>query len=216
MTSSLHIKRRGFMLVLSSPSGAGKTAISRRILANEPDMSLSISVTTRPPRPGEVNGKDYFFVDVPTFEGMVQRNEFLEHAQFCDHYYGTPREPVRKALEEGKDILFDIDWQGTQQIAENAREDLVSVFILPPSIDELERRLFSRAQDSEEVVRRRMSIAAAEMSHWNEYDYVIVNVDFEESVQNVTSIIRAERLKRGRQVGLAGFVNSMRAAEDAK
>lgn len=216
MTSSLHIKRRGFMLVLSSPSGAGKTAISRRILANEPDMSLSISVTTRPPRPGEVNGKDYFFVDVPTFEGMVQRNEFLEHAKFCDNYYGTPREPVRKALEEGKDILFDIDWQGTQQIAENAREDLVSVFILPPSIDELERRLFSRAQDSEEVVRRRMSIAAAEMSHWNEYDYVIVNVDFEESVQNVTSIIHAERLKRGRQVGLAGFVNSMRAAEDAK
>ncbi len=216
MSTSFHIKRRGFMLVLSSPSGAGKTAISRRILEDEAEMSLSISVTTRPPRPGEVNGRDYFFVDVPTFEGMVQRNEFLENAKFCGNYYGTPREPVRKALEEGKDILFDIDWQGTQQIAENAREDLVSVFVLPPSIEELERRLFSRGQDSEEVVRRRMSIAAAEMSHWNEYDYVIVNVDFEESVRNVRSIIQAERLKRGRQVGLASFVNGMRSAEESK
>ncbi|MGN0905370.1 MAG: guanylate kinase [Alphaproteobacteria bacterium] len=216
MSTSFHIKRRGFMLVLSSPSGAGKTAISRRILEDEAEMSLSISVTTRPPRPGEINGKDYFFVDVPTFEGMVQRNEFLEHARFCGNYYGTPREPVRKALEEGKDILFDIDWQGTQQIAENAREDLVSVFVLPPSIEELERRLFSRGQDSEEVVRRRMSIAAAEMSHWNEYDYVIVNIDFEESVRNVRSIIQAERLKRGRQIGLASFVNGMRSAEESK
>lgn len=211
MTDSPTIKRRGFMLVLSSPSGAGKTAISHRILDTEPNMTLSVSVTTRPARPGEVNGKDYFFVDVPTFEGMLQRNEFLENARFCDNMYGTPREPVRKALEEGKDILFDIDWQGTQQIAENAREDLVSVFVLPPSMNELERRLFSRGQDSEEVVKKRMSIAAAEMSHWNEYDYVIVNVDFEESVKNVRSIIQAERLKRSRQVGLAGFVNGMRS-----
>ena len=215
-TQSFHIKRRGFMLVLSSPSGAGKTAISRRLLEADDDLSLSISVTTRPPRPGEVNGKDYFFVDQPMFEGMVQRNEFLEHAKFCGNYYGTPREPVRKALEEGKDILFDIDWQGTQQISENAREDLVSVFILPPSIEELERRLFSRAQDSEDVVRKRMSIAAAEMSHWNEYDYVIVNVDFEESIRNVQSILLAERMKRGRQVGLASFVNGMRSAEEGK
>lgn len=199
------------MLVLSSPSGAGKTAISHRILDSEDNMSLSVSVTTRTPRPGEINGKDYFFVDKATFDGMVQRNEFLEHAKFCENSYGTPREPVRKALEEGKDILFDIEWQGTQQIAENAREDLVSVFILPPSMEELERRLFSRAQDSEDVVRKRMSIAAQEMSHWNEYDYVIVNIDFEESVQNVRSIIQAERLKRSRQVGLAGFVNGMRS-----
>lgn len=211
MTDAPTIKRRGFMLVLSSPSGAGKTAISHRILETEPNMTLSVSVTTRPARPGETNGKDYFFVDVPTFEGMLQRNEFLENARFCDNLYGTPREPVRKALEEGKDILFDIDWQGTQQIAENAREDLVSVFVLPPSMNELERRLFSRGQDSEEVVRKRMSIAAAEMSHWNEYDYVIVNVNFEESVKNVRSIIQAERLKRSRQVGLAGFVNGMRS-----
>ena len=174
-------------------------------------MSLSVSVTTRPPRPGEVNGKDYFFVDRPTFDGMVQRDEFLEHAEFCGNCYGTPREPVRKALEDGKDILFDIEWQGTQQIAENAREDLVSVFVLPPSMAELERRLFSRAQDSAEVVRRRMATAASEMSHWNEYDYVIVNTDFDESVQNVRSIIQAERLKRQRQNGLAGFVNAMRS-----
>ena len=205
------IKRRGFMLVLSSPSGAGKTAIAHRILETEDNMSLSVSVTTRPARPGETNGKDYFFVDRPTFDGMVQRDEFLEHAEFCRNCYGTPREPVRKALEEGKDILFDIEWQGTQQIAENAREDLVSVFILPPSMTELERRLFSRAQDSEEVVRQRMATAAAEMSHWNEYDYVIVNIDFEESVKNVRSIIQAERLKRQRQNGLAGFVNNMRS-----
>lgn len=205
------IKRRGFMLVLSSPSGAGKTAIARRILETEANMSLSVSVTTRAPRPGEVNGKDYFFVDRPTFDGMVQRNEFLEHAEFCGNCYGTPREPVRKALEEGKDILFDIEWQGTQQIAENAREDLVSVFILPPSMMELERRLFSRAQDSEDVVRQRMATAASEMSHWNEYDYVLVNVDFEESVESVRSVIRAERLKRQRQNGLAGFVNGMRS-----
>ncbi len=205
------IKRRGFMLVLSSPSGAGKTAIARRILETEANMSLSVSVTTRAPRPGEVNGKDYFFVDRPTFDGMVQRNEFLEHAEFCGNCYGTPREPVRKALEEGKDILFDIEWQGTQQIAENAREDLVSVFILPPSMTELERRLFSRAQDSEDVVRQRMATAASEMSHWNEYDYVLVNVNFEESVESVRSVIRAERLKRQRQNGLAGFVNGMRS-----
>ncbi len=205
------IKRRGFMLVLSSPSGAGKTAIARRILETEANMSLSVSVTTRAPRPGEVNGKDYFFVDRPTFDGMVQRNEFLEHAEFCGNCYGTPREPVRKALEEGKDILFDIEWQGTQQIAENAREDLVSVFILPPSMMELERRLFSRAQDSEDVVRQRMATAASEMSHWNEYDYVLVNVNFEESVESVRSVIRAERLKRQRQNGLAGFVNGMRS-----
>ena len=205
------IKRRGFMLVLSSPSGAGKTAIARRILETEENMSLSVSVTTRQPRPGEVNGKDYFFVDMPAFEGMVQRNEILEHAKFCNNCSGTPREPGRKALEEGKDILFDIEWQGTQQIAENAREDLVSVFILPPSMAELERRLFSRAQDSEEVVRQRMATAAAEMSHWNEYDYVIVNIDFEESVKNVRSIIQAERLKRQRQNGWAGFVNNMRS-----
>lgn len=205
------IKRRGFMLVLSSPSGAGKTAIARRILETEANMSLSVSVTTRAPRPGEVNGKDYFFVDRPTFDGMVQRNEFLEHAEFCGNCYGTPREPVRKALEEGKDILFDIEWQGTQQIAENAREDLVSVFILPPSMMELERRLFSRAQDSADVVRQRMATAASEMSHWNEYDYVLVNVNFEESVESVRSVIRAERLKRQRQNGLAGFVNGMRS-----
>ncbi len=204
------LKRRGFMLVLSSPSGAGKTAIAHRILETEDNMSLSVSVTTRNPRPGEVNGKDYFFVDMPAFQGMIQRNEFLEHAQFCNNCYGTPREPVRKALEEGKDILFDIEWQGTQQIAENAREDLVSVFILPPSMEELERRLFSRAQDSKDTVKQRMATAASEMSHWNEYDYVIVNIDFEESVKNVRSIIQAERLKRQRQCGLASFVNSMR------
>ena len=214
MAASSFIKRRGFMLVLSSPSGAGKTAISRRLLQNHPEMSLSVSVTTRQPRPGEENGRDYWFVDEKTFTGMIERDEFLEHARFCGNAYGTPRGPVDKALSQGKDILFDIEWQGTQQIADNAREDLVTVFILPPSMAELERRLFSRAQDTEEVVRRRMSIAAAEMSHWNEYDYVIINEDFEESVRYVESIIAAERLKRKRQVGLAGFVNGMRLSEE--
>jgi guanylate kinase len=207
------IKRRGLMLVLSSPSGAGKTTISRRILESEPGMALSISATTRQPRPGEVEGKDYFFVTPERFEQMVAEGAFLEHARVFDHRYGTPRAPVEEALAAGRDVLFDIDWQGTQQIREAAREDLVAVFILPPSTGALEARLKSRAQDSDEVVARRMAKAADEMSHWQEYDYVVVNREVEESVAQVASILAAERLRRDRQSGLRAFVESLRGEE---
>ena len=203
--------RRGLMLVLSSPSGAGKTAISRKILEFEPEISLSVSVTTRNPRPAEVNGKDYFFVSENEFQKMVANNEFLEHARVFDNYYGTPARAVLDKLASGNDILFDIDWQGTQQLAEAARDDLVSIFILPPSMEELERRLFSRAQDSEDVVKKRMAKAADEMSHWREYDYIIVNRDLDRCVAKVRAILCAERLKRDRQIGMTSFVNRMRS-----
>lgn len=204
------IKRRGLMLVLSSPSGAGKTTISRVLLERDDALQLSISATTRPPRPNERDGRDYDFVTPEAFEAMVAQGAFLEHAQVFGHRYGTPRAPVEAILSEGRDVLFDIDWQGTQQVAEAAREDLVSVFVLPPSIEELERRLYARAQDSEEVVRGRMAKAADEMSHWQEYDYIIVNRDIEQSVASVQSILRAERLRRQRQLGLGDFVRQLR------
>lgn len=204
------IQRRGFMLVLSSPSGAGKTTISRRLLERVKNLSLSVSATTRPRRPGEVNGRDYLFVTPGEFEAMVQEGEFLEHAQVFGHRYGTPHGPVERSLDEGQDVLFDIDWQGTQQVKEKARDDLVSVFVLPPSTSELERRLYARARDPEDVVKGRMARAADEMSHWAEYDYVIVNRDFDESVRQVEAIIQAERLRRERQVGLAAFVRRLR------
>jgi len=202
--------RRGLMLVVSSPSGAGKTTLSRGLLASDPEIVMSVSMTTRPPRPGEVEGKDYVFVDEVTFNLMVNRQEFLEHAKVFDHYYGTPRKPVFAALAGGRDVLFDIDWQGTQQLAQSARDDLVSVFILPPSTAELERRLKRRAQDSAQVVARRMAKAADEMSHWAEYDYVIVNHDVEASLAQLRAILTAERLRRTRQVGLVEFVKSLR------
>ncbi len=205
-----NIKRRGFMLVLSSPSGAGKTTISRRLLERVKTLTLSVSATTRPRRPGEVNGRDYLFVTPGEFEAMVQEGEFLEHATVFGQRYGTPRSAVDRSLEEGMDVLFDIDWQGTQQVAEKARDDLVSVFILPPSTSELERRLYARARDPEDVVKGRMARAADEMSHWAEYDYVIVNRDFDESVRQVEAIIQAERLRRERQIGLAAFVRRLR------
>jgi guanylate kinase len=208
------IKRRGLMLVLSSPSGAGKTTISREILKREPAMTLSISATTRQPRPGEVEGKDYFFVTAERFSQMVGEDAFLEHARVFENRYGTPRAPVEAALSEGRDVLFDIDWQGTQQLRESARDDLVSVFILPPSMASLEERLRSRAQDSEEVVQQRMAKAADEMSHWPEYDYIVVNRDIEESVARVTAILNAERLRRDRQSGLRAFVESLRGEQD--
>lgn len=204
------IRRRGLMLVLSSPSGAGKTTISREVLQREANLRMSVSVTTRPQRPGEVDGRDYLFVDRETFDGMVERGELLEHARVFDHLYGTPAEPVRDALKAGRDVLFDIDWQGTQQLAEAAREDLVRVFILPPSTEELERRLRTRAQDSAAVVAKRMAKAADEMSHWLEYDYVVVNRSVDDSVRQVQAILHAERLRRTRQVGLADFVNRLR------
>ena len=204
------IKRRGLMLVLSSPSGAGKTTISRALLGRDPALSRSISATTRPQRPGERDGDDYLFVAPARFEKMVAGDALLEHALVFGHRYGTPRAPVEAALEAGRDVLFDIDWQGTQQLAEKARDDLVSVFILPPSTEELERRLRARAQDPEDVVRGRMAKAADEMSHWAEYDYVIVNRDIEDSLARVEAILSAERVKRERQVGLRDFVEGLR------
>jgi guanylate kinase len=206
----LNIRRRGLMLVLSSPSGAGKTSISRELLERDHDLCMSVSATTRPRRPGEVDGVHYKFVDKTDFDLMVNRQELLEYAKVFDHYYGTPRGPVEEALSAGHDVLFDIDWQGTQQLDERAREDLVSVFILPPSTAELERRLNTRAQDSAEVISNRMAKAAVEMTLWSEYDYVVVNQSFEDSVGQIQAILAAERLKRTRQEGLSDFVRLLR------
>jgi len=203
-------KRRGLMLVLSSPSGAGKTTIARKLLASEPNLKMSVSLTTRPRRRGEAQGIDYHFVTASDFGEMVNRGELLEHAKVFGHYYGTPKEPVEEALAAGADMLFDIDWQGTQQLAASARGDLVSVFILPPSTSELERRLQARAQDSAEVVAARMAKAADEMSHWPEYDYIVVNYKIDDSVVQVRAILVAERLRRARQLGLVDFVKRLR------
>jgi len=197
------------MLVLSSPSGAGKSTISRALLEKHPDLTMSVSTTTRPMRPGEVEGRDYYFVDTKTFEDMVEQGEFLEHAKVFDNYYGTPRKPVFDALKNGKDVLFDVDWQGTQQLRQNARDDLASIFILPPSIEELERRLYARAQDPEDVVKKRMAKASSEMSHWAEYDYIIVNETISHSVSETEAILAAERLKRDRRVGLTEWLRGM-------
>lgn len=207
------IARRGLMLVLSSPSGAGKTSISRALLAREPGLSMSVSATTRPKRPGEVAGRDYHFVDTETFGLMVNRDELLEHAKVFGNYYGTPRAPVEASLASGHDVLFDIDWQGTQQLRQTAGRDLVAIFILPPSTRELEKRLTSRAQDSARVVAERMAKAADEMSHWPEYDYVLVNEDLETSTAAVVSILAAERLRRERQIGLGDFVKALREGQ---
>ncbi|AWJ87712.1 guanylate kinase (plasmid) [Azospirillum sp. TSH58] len=206
------ISRRGLMLVLSSPSGAGKTTISRRLLDRDPGITLSVSVTTRPMRPGEQPGVHYYFVDMPEFDRMAGQGELLEHARVFGNCYGTPRHAVETALSAGRDVLFDIDWQGMQQLAANARADLVSIFVLPPSGTELERRLHTRGQDSAEVIAQRMAKASDEISHWGEYDYVIVNNDVDESVTAVQAILRAERLRRTRQVGLPAFVQSVQAA----
>jgi len=205
------IPRRGLMLVLSSPSGAGKTTLSRKLLAEERGLELSISVTTRAKRRGEVNGRHYHFIDAKKFENLARAGDLLEHAEVFGNRYGTPRKPVEKALKQGRDVLFDIDWQGTQQLRESARDDLVSVFLLPPSIPELERRLHTRAQDSDEVIRARMAKAAGEMSHWAEYDYVVVNRDLERAFNDVRAILAAERLKRERQTGLSIFVRGLQA-----
>ncbi len=204
------LRRRGLLLVLSSPSGAGKSTISRALLDQEENLTLSVSVTTRQKRPAETEGIDYFFVGEARFAEMVEQEALLEHAVVFGHRYGTPRETVEAALEQGRDVLFDIDWQGTQQIAEKLPGDLVRVFILPPSLEELEARLYRRAQDSEEEVQRRMAEAASEMSHWPEYDYILVNEDVEDSVAKVQAIIEAERLRRERQLGLGGFVESLK------
>ncbi|NQU61428.1 MAG: guanylate kinase [Rhodospirillales bacterium] len=197
------------MLVLSSPSGAGKSTISKELLKRDTGISMSISATTRPMRPGETEGVEYYFVDQKKFDAMVKGGDFLEHATVFENSYGTPKAPVEKILGSGRDVLFDVDWQGAQQLAQNARDDLVSVFILPPSIEELERRLHGRAQDSDEVVKKRMAKATSEMSHWDGYDYIIINEDVETSVSQVEAILVAERLKRERQAGLVDFVRGM-------
>ena len=205
------IARRGLMLVLSSPSGAGKTTLSRMLLKVDRGVELSVSVTTRPQRRGEVDGRDYHFIDAARFKAMVKSGKLLEWAEVFRHSYGTPRRPVEQALRAGRDVLFDIDWQGTQQLREKARDDLVSVFILPPTVEELERRLKRRAQDSHDIIGSRMAKAAGEMSHWPEYDYVIINRDKDEAFAEVRAILAAERLKRERQISLSGFVRALQA-----
>lgn len=203
------IARRGLLLVMSSPSGAGKTTLSRRLLAADPSIAMSVSVTTRAPRPGEVNGRDYHFITQEDFARLRDRGDLLEYAEVFGNFYGTPKRPVMEALQSGRDVLFDIDWQGTQQLAQAMEEDLVRIFILPPSAEELRERLIGRAQDSASTVARRMAKAADEISHWPEYDYVIVNDDIDASDAEITAILRAERLRRRRRVGLTQFVREL-------
>jgi guanylate kinase len=204
------IKRRGLMLVLSSPSGAGKTTIARRLLEADTGITLSVSVTTRPKRPSEIDGVHYHFIDRRTYDRMVEEEALLEHAEVYGHGYGTPKAAVEKALAEGMDVLFDIDWQGAQQLRQQVHEDIVSMFILPPSTAELAKRLRKRAEDSDEVVAKRLAQVAADVTHWAEYDYVMVNVDLEQSIAAARSVLTAERLKRRRQIGLADFVGQFR------
>lgn len=206
---ALKQNRRGLMIVLSSPSGAGKTTLTRKLLAENKNMTMSVSATTRAPRGGEKEGKDYYFLSKTQFSDMVAEDDFLEHAKVFDNFYGTPRQPVETALESGRDVIFDIDWQGAQQLAEAAANDLVKIFILPPNMQELESRLRSRAQDSDSVIAKRMSKAETEISHWPEYDYVIVNEDIDTAMDELRAIIAAERMQRKRQFWLSGFVKTL-------
>ena len=197
------------MLVLSSPSGAGKSSICKSLMSLDKNLSLSISTTTRKKRPNEKSGEDYIFVSIDEFKSMLNKNHFLEHANVFGNYYGTDKSIVESRINNGKDLIFDIDWQGAQQLREKMREDIVSVFILPPSKQELERRLKSRGEDSDEVVKKRMNGASAEITHWAEYDYVVINKNLNDSVKAVLGILKAERMKRIRQVGLGEFVRSI-------
>ncbi|MBO9582255.1 MAG: guanylate kinase [Sphingobium sp.] len=207
--SASGFRRRGVLFVLSSPSGAGKSTISRKLLADDPGLTMSVSATTRPMRPGEQDGVDYHFVDLPKFKEMVANHEFLEWAHVFDHRYGTPRAAVDRVLASGNDVLFDIDWQGAQQLYQIAGGDVVRVFILPPSMVELDRRLRARATDPSDVIDRRMARAQSEIAHWDGYDYVLVNDDVEACFRNVRTILHAERLKRSRQTGLIGFIRKL-------
>jgi len=201
--------RRGIMVVLSSPSGAGKTTLTRKLLKENPDMAMSVSATTRQPRPGEKDGEDYYFISKNKFTDMVDDDEFLEYAKVFDNFYGTPRAPVEQALGDGRDVVFDIDWQGAQQLTQAAADDLVKIFILPPNMVELEKRLRTRAQDSDEVIAKRMSKSENEISHWPEYDYVIVNQDVDIAMEELRTIVASERMRRRRQPWLGGFVKSL-------
>ncbi len=202
--------RRGLLLIISSPSGAGKSTLSRRLMAWDPSIRFSVSATTRAPRPGEVDGKDYYFMTRAAFEEMARKGEMLEHAEVFGNLYGSPRAPVEAALLEGRDTLFDIDWQGGQQIRNSVLGgDVVSIFILPPSIAELERRLRERGQDSDTVIAGRMAKSEAEISHWAEYDYVLINEDLDETEQKLRTIVSAERLRRDRQPALSEFVRGL-------
>jgi guanylate kinase len=207
------LKRRGLMFVLSSPSGAGKTTISRMLLERDPHIRLSVSATTRPMRPGEVEGQDYFFTDRPGFEQMIAEGKFLEWAHVFGHSYGTPKSQIKQGLKAGEDFLFDIDWQGTQQLYQRMETDVVRVFLLPPSLDELRRRLTGRATDSPEVIASRMARAQSEISHWDGYDYVLVNDDVETCYARVFEILQAERQRRMRQTGLIDFVRGLMRPE---
>ena len=209
MKDNLNTDRRGMMIVLSSPSGAGKTSLSRKLLEKNKNLFLSISFTTRPPRPLEVNESDYFFVSDEKFIEMLNKGEFLEHAKVFGFYYGTPKRPVMNALKSGKDILFDIDWQGTQQLMNSVQDDLVKIFVLPPSAKELEKRLLKRKQDTDETVKNRMSKASDEISHYAEYDYIIINHDIKESAKEVKTILDSERKKRIRQKFIFDFIDKL-------
>ncbi len=207
------LHRRGLMFILSSPSGAGKTTVSRKLLAHDAGIRMSVSVTTRPPRPGEKDGKDYIFRTQPEFDAMVEKGHFLEWAHVFSHSYGTPKAQIKAGLKAGRDFLFDIDWQGTQQLYQKAETDVVRVFLLPPSLDELRRRLTARGTDSTEVIASRMARAQAEISHWDGYDYVVVNDDIDACFDKVVQILAAERLSRARQTGLIGFVRELMRPE---
>ncbi len=207
--NEIKAKRRGLMVVLSSPSGAGKTTLTRKLLKENPDMAMSVSATTRSPRPGETDGEDYYFISKNKFAQMIDDEAFLEHARVFDNFYGTPRAPVEQALGDSRDIVFDIDWQGAQQLTQAAADDLVKIFILPPNMRELEKRLKSRAQDSDETIAKRMSKSEAEISHWAEYDYVIVNEDIDIAMNELRTIVASERMRRRRQPWLSSFVKSI-------
>jgi len=205
----MKLNRRGIMVVLSSPSGAGKTTLTKKVLNSSKNILMSVSATTRQPRPGEVDGKDYIFLSKSKFSEMIDNDEFLEYAKVFDNFYGTPRAPVEDALAKGFDIVFDIDWQGAQQLTQAAANDLVKIFILPPNMRELENRLRSRAQDSDDVIARRMSKSENEISHWAEYDYIIINEDITDAIEELTTIVNAERMKRPRQPWLGSFVKKL-------
>ena len=210
MSDKSRYERRGLLLVLSSPSGAGKSTLSQRLLDKDPRFTLSVSVTTRPPRPGEIEGKHYYFTDKSRFSEMVRDNQLLEHAQVFDHFYGTPRKPVEAAIDAGKDVLFDVDWQGAQQIgASDLVQAVVKIFILPPSIAEIERRLISRATDEKKIIERRMAQSKDEISHWAEYDYVLINDDLDMCFSQIETIVAAERLRWTRQKWVFGMVNGL-------